>query len=205
PGVKALEFLADIVNKDQIAMLAPQGPTYWAAINAGDTVGEIGAPWAQGNLFQNSKEKTAGKWTVQPFYEWEGKGPRTSSRGGTGTAIIESSKNREVAAQFLRWMYTTDVIMYDYVLRKIIPTYKPMWNDARLNTPDPFFNNVVVGKIVQEAAAKMEPFYNSPWLREISDAINRGITPVMQGKTPAKQALDEIKAELDRLIAQQKR
>jgi arabinosaccharide transport system substrate-binding protein len=204
-GVKALEFLADIVNKDQIAMLAPQGPSYWAGVNNNDIVGEIGAPWAQGNLFQNSKEKTAGKWTVQPFYEWENGGPRTSSRGGTGTSIMESSKNRELAGQFLRWMYTTDVIMYDYVLRKIIPTYKPMWNDPRLNQPDAFFNNVVVGKIVQESATRMESFFNSPFLREISDGINRAITPVMQGKKPAKPALDELKADLDKLIAQQRR
>src|SRR5262245_1416555 len=92
PGVKALEFLADIVNKDQIAMLAPQGPSYWAGVNNNDIVGEIGAPWAQGNLFQNSKEKTAGKWTVQPFYEWENGGARDPPPRRARDADLEASQ-----------------------------------------------------------------------------------------------------------------
>jgi arabinosaccharide transport system substrate-binding protein len=207
-GVAAMQFLQDLVHKEQIAGIAPAdaqnqwyGPAYWAAFRAEQYVAVFGPPWHLGLLMQNVQDQS-GKWTVQPLPRGLGEGRPTASYGGTGMCITTQSGNADAAWSVIKLAnLSNEGALADFKFRTVFPAYKPAYDLPELKTPSAYFGGAKIGELYASVAKDLIPFQQSPGWPEASDALVRlVITPVMQNQKDAKSALIEAKAEIEKTM-----
>ncbi len=103
-NVKVLQFINDMVHKDEIAIPAPGGfhhsEEYWAFMNNGGAASLMMPAWYMGRFVQYMPD-LKGKMIIRPLPVWEEGGNRSAGMGGTGTVVTIQSKNKDLAAEFL--------------------------------------------------------------------------------------------------------
>lgn len=205
-GKTVMQMLRDWVYTDEIAMLAPGGmiwaQPYYGAMAAGDFVTCFGAPWYQGFMKQNAPD-LEGKWRMQPFPLWSsGAGAQTATHGGTGTCITEQTKDADAAWAFIKFCnLTNESVLQGFGMMNLFPTWKPAWEDERMQFADPYFDNQKPAEFITAVAPEMPPLNNSPYWPEVTDAFNRlVVTPVMQDKQSVDDAMAAARAEADRIM-----
>ncbi|HEU5316048.1 MAG TPA: extracellular solute-binding protein [Chloroflexota bacterium] len=195
-NAKALQLMADMINRHKVVTIDPGNDVRRPALNTGRIAGELGPTWRISGGTRTDAPDTVGKWMVQHLPQWSASGKKvTTTQGGTGMAVLKESKFRDVGLDFVIWEHTTKAVLRDYELRQVWPTYRKAYDDPRLNEPIPFFNNQRVGPMLKEAAEMMEPFYQGVWWPEISGAAGKHITAAMRNEKPVRQALDEAQTE----------
>jgi len=204
-GVRTLDYHQRAVYEDKWAIITPIGPAYNTALAAGKIATQLGPSWRFSGFMRQAVAQTKGKWMLQPFPRWEPGGSRTATWGGTGVCVVRDSFYRDAAVAFVVWEHMTpEAVLFDFEKRNVWPTLKPAWSDPRLTEPIDFFNNQRVGEVIREVSPEIPKWYNSPFWAEVTDATVRvGITPAMQGRVPAKQALDAAYEEAMRVIRAQ--
>ncbi|MCC9076861.1 extracellular solute-binding protein [Litorilinea aerophila] len=203
-GVRVMQMLANWRWEDEIAVQRAQDQAFYGQMMADEFAIHMGAPWMQGFMKDNAAE-LEGKWEMQllPLFE-DGSGARSGTHGGTGTCITEQSQHPDVAWDFIRFCnLTNDGVLLGFEMQNLFPTWKPAWEDERLQFQDPYFNNQRPADFITEAAPHMPPLNNSPWWPEVTDAFERlVITPVLSEETkmPVEEAMANCRAEVDKLI-----
>jgi arabinosaccharide transport system substrate-binding protein len=205
-GVRTLKMLHSWVYTDEIGMLSPGGnmynQTYYGAMAAGDFVIQLGAPWYQGFMKDNVAQ-LSGKWHMQPFPLFaDGSGARTATHGGTGTCITEQAKDPNAAWEFIKFCnLNSDSVLKGFEMVNLYPTWKPAWNDPRMQFQDPYFDNQKPAEFITDVADEMPPLYNSPYWPEVTEAFtNLVLTPVMHNEKDVETAMEEGIAEAKRLM-----
>ncbi len=103
-NVKVLEFLQDMLYKDEIAVPAPGGfhhsEEYWAFMNNEGAASLMMPMWYMGRFVQYMPD-LKGKITIKPLPAWEEGGNRSAGMGGTGTVVTIQSKEQKLAVDFL--------------------------------------------------------------------------------------------------------
>ena len=205
-NLKAVEYLADLINKHKVANLIfadrPEGDTgsvlFREAVSSGKVASEIGPTWRISGGLRVDAPDSGGKWMIQHMPQWPGatgNGRTTTSWGGTGMTTLAAGKNRELGVDFIVWEHTNPTILNDFKLRQTWPTYKKVLDDPILNAEVPWFNNQKVGQFIREGADAMVPFYQGVWWPEVNSALNPKLKEVYLGKMTAKQALDSAQEE----------
>jgi multiple sugar transport system substrate-binding protein len=90
--------------KDGVIGVEPDFTDGWyAALNNGKYATWITAAW--GPVFLSGSAKaTAGKWRAAPLPQWDASKPSSGNWGGSTSAVIKSTKNPIVAAQFAQFI-----------------------------------------------------------------------------------------------------
>ncbi|RSM91485.1 ABC transporter substrate-binding protein [Kibdelosporangium aridum] len=90
--------------KDGVIGVEPDFTDAWyAALNNGKYATWITAAW--GPVFLSGSAKaTAGKWRAAPLPQWDAAKPSSGNWGGSTSAVIKSTKNPIVAAQFAQFI-----------------------------------------------------------------------------------------------------
>lgn len=103
-NIKVLQFINDMVHKDEIAIPAPGGfhhsEEYWAFMNNGGAASLMMPLWYMGRFVQYMPD-LEGKIVIRPLPVWEEDGNRSAGMGGTGTVVTIQSKNKDLAVEFL--------------------------------------------------------------------------------------------------------
>lgn len=204
-GVKTMQMLADWRWKNDIVVMRAEAAAWYGQMTAGEFAVHLGAPWMQGFMKDNAAD-LKGKWEMQLLPLWEdGSGAQSGTYGGTGTCITEQSKYPDVAWDFIRFCnLTNDGVLLGFEMQNLYPTWKPAWEDKRMQFQDPYFNNQQPYTFITEGANYMPPLNNSPWWPEVTDAFSRlVITPVLSEETkmPVVDAMKACREEVDRIIA----
>jgi len=197
PSVEALQFIVDLLMKENIAEIAPNGSVYDQAffelMNKGGVLTIPHAYWYT-SRFRTFMPDLAGKIAVRPLPIWEDGGIETASMGGTGTAITAQSKNPDVAKRFIEYCklsYEGNVKIATYL--GFDPLRSDVYDDPRVAVPDPYFMNEVIINVVKEG---MDNFVGKPvWplSTDIQTEISRDLLPaVLTGKQEAKEALSDL-------------
>jgi arabinosaccharide transport system substrate-binding protein len=200
-GVRTMQMLADWMWKDEIGVRIEQE---WAQMMADEHAITLGAPWYQGFMKDNAAD-LKGKWEMQLLPTWaDGQGVRSGSVGGTGTCITEQSKAADVAWDYLRFCnLTNEGVLLGFEMQNLYPTWKPAWDDPRMQFKDPYFNNQQPYEFITEGARYMPPLWNSPWWPEVTDAFGREVvTPVLdkERRVPVDEAMKACRAEVERIM-----
>lgn len=204
-GVRTMQMLADWRWVDDIVVMRAEGDAFYGQMSAGEFATALGAPWFQGFMKDNAAD-LEGKWEMQllPTFA-DGSGARSGSYGGTGTCITEQSQHQDTAWDFIRYCnLTNDGVLLGFEMQNLFPTWRPAWEDERLQFEDPYFNNQKPAAFITEAAPHMPPLHNSPWWPEVTDAFSRLVmTPVLseETKTPVEEAMAAARAEIDQVIS----
>jgi len=206
-SVEAMTFLHGLVYTDQVAGLAPadaqnmwMGPAYWAAFRANRFAAVWGPPWHLGTLQMNVPE-LSGKWAVQRLPTGLGESRPTANFGGTGQCITEQSQHQDIAWDFIAaGNLSADGNLVDFKARTVYPAYIPTYQRPELQEPSEYFSGAQLAQLYAEVAPELPPFNQSPYFNDAVDAMQRVvITPVMQDKAQPEAALQELRAEIDKL------
>ncbi|MEQ7124345.1 extracellular solute-binding protein [Actinopolymorpha sp. B11F2] len=197
PGLRSLTWMQDAV-KDGWSILTPQGQSYNIALEKGKIASLLGPSWRFSGFVQQNIPSTKGKWHLMPFPRWEAGGSRTATWGGTGVSVLKTSDFVEEAMDFVLFEHTTtEALMYDFAGRQVWPTYRPAFQESKLNEPLEFFDNQRVGQLINEVSPEINNAYSSPYYQEATSALVRiGVTPAMQNlNIPPKTALTNAQNE----------
>jgi arabinosaccharide transport system substrate-binding protein len=204
-GVRVMQLLADWRWTDEIAVERAADQAFYGQMMADEFAIHLGAPWMQGFMKDNAAD-LEGKWemALMPKFE-DGSGATSGTFGGTGTCITEQSQNPETAWDYIRFCnLTNDGVLTGFEMQNLYPTWKPAWEDERMQFEDPYFNNQKPADFITAGAEDMPPLNNSPWWPEVTDAFTRLVmTPVLseETQTPVDQAMADCRAEVDQIIA----
>jgi arabinosaccharide transport system substrate-binding protein len=203
-SVEAMQFLHDLVYEHRIASIAPvtggdtwYPPQYRAAFRAGRFVALFGPPWHLAMLPLDVPDQ-AGQWTVQELPQGVGEGIPTAQFGGTGQCITVQSQNQDLAWDLIRACnLTVEGTLADFKLRTVYPTYKPTYDEAELEKRDDYFD-AELGPLYSSLAPRLVQFNQSPQWSETTEAIIRDVvTPVMQDRAQAAEALRQVRSAIE--------
>jgi arabinosaccharide transport system substrate-binding protein len=102
-NISTLEYMQKLI-KDKVAVAAPGGfhhaEEYYGFMNKGGAASIFMPMWYMGR-FTDYMPDLKGKIVIKPMPSWTEGGNRSVGMGGTGTAVINQSKNKELAMKFL--------------------------------------------------------------------------------------------------------
>jgi ABC-type glycerol-3-phosphate transport system substrate-binding protein len=203
-GVRVMKMLSDWRWTDEIAIERASGDANYGQMQADEYAIVLGAPWYQGFMKDNAAQ-LEGKWELQllPTFA-DGTGAKSGSYGGTGTCVTEQSTSPDVAIDYIRFCnLTNDGVLLGFEMQNLFPTWKPAWEDERMQFQDPYFNNQRPADFITAGAPEMPPLNNSPWWPEVTDAFTRLVaTPVLseETQTPVDEAMAAARDEINKLI-----
>lgn len=110
------------------------------AFNNGETASVVTGVWIIGSI--KAEDSQSGKWRVAPTPRLNISGSvNASNLGGSSWYVLESSKNKEVAIDFLNKIYCNDNDFYQKILvdRGAVGSYIPAQSGSSYSQEDAFF------------------------------------------------------------------
>ncbi|EIV99543.1 ABC transporter substrate-binding protein [Thermoanaerobacter siderophilus] len=174
-----------------------------AAFNKGDTAAVVTGVWIIGSIKAESSQ--SGKWGLAPVPRLNiSSSVNASNLGGSSWYVINSSKNKDVAIDFLKEIYAGNNDFYQKILveRGAFATYLPAQTGNAYSAPDPFFGNQKIYSDLSEYMKKIPPVNYGVYTYEADSAI-MGIMPnVYSGKISVDDALKKAEEQLKNQINQ---
>ena len=125
---------------------------------------------ALAGIWKNDMPQLEGKLALMPLPAWEPGGRRTSVWGGSMLGIARTSPHREEAWEVARELYLSEPVARElYRTNGIISPYKPFWEAAFYDEPDPYFNGQAPGREFIRLAPDVPPRTSSPYNRFARD------------------------------------
>ena len=169
-AVSILSEFAKMADK-QIGVMPDRGSIFDPVFFSGDLeMGEvlcvIGADWYGLDLFQQFAPGMEGMWGMLPLPTWRKSdgslGPRTATFAGQGLMIMNSSKKQDEAWDFIEFVMTDpDANAERFLQGNSFPAYLPAWQDPRLLSIQPYFQESM-GKLLVELADEIPPVVVNP-------------------------------------------
>ncbi len=154
--------------------------------------GTINGCWILGSV-QTAKDQS-GKWAITNVPKLAGAAGATnySSNGGSSWAVSSSSKNPELAIDFLDKTFGSSVELYENILPPsgAIANFLPAGESDVYNQPQPFFGDVAIYAKIVEFSGKVPSNITGAYYYEARDAVGVAITSIVAGADP-KAALEE--------------
>ncbi|KYG27583.1 ABC transporter substrate-binding protein [Alkalihalobacillus trypoxylicola] len=127
-NIKTLDFLSDLIYKDEIGEIAPGGghhsEEYYGFMNDGGAASVIMPMWYMGR-FTDYMEDLKGKMVIRPMPSWTEGGNRSAGAGGTGTVVTNQTEHPQLAKDFLAYAKLSEE--GNLALWEIMGFDPPMW------------------------------------------------------------------------------
>ncbi|HUC94340.1 MAG TPA: extracellular solute-binding protein [Paenibacillus sp.] len=128
--------------KQGIAIPAPGGnhhtEEYYGLMNSGGAASVWMPMWYMGR-FTDYMPDLKGKIIIKPMPAWEEGQPRSAGMGGTGTAVMKTSKNPDLAKAFLAFAkLSKEGNIEIWKQLGFDPIRSDVWNDPALSEPNKF-------------------------------------------------------------------
>jgi len=172
-----------------------------AAFNKGDTATVVTGAWIIGSI--KAEASQSGKWGLAPTPRLSlSNSVNASNLGGSSWYVLNGSKNKDVAIDFLKEIYAGNVEFYQKILveRGAIATYLPAQSGEAYSAPDPFFGGQKIYADLSEYMKNIPPVNYGIYTYE-ADAAIMGIMPdVYSGKISIDEALKKAEEQLKNQI-----
>jgi arabinosaccharide transport system substrate-binding protein len=207
PNAEVLTWLRDATVRNDLLATPVTRPNFnvFEQINQGNLASRLVAPaWWFGGSLPTSAPAVKGLWRLTTMPQWGGRGPRTTTAGGTGAAALRAGRERDALMDFLITAHTSPAILHDFDLRNNWPTYRKVLDDRRLLQPSEFLGGQVPGQLVRDVVDEMPHWRTSPWLLEVDGIVTReALTPVLRGEKEVQRALEDAQEAARAYIASQ--
>ncbi len=182
PAVKeAVETIVKL-RKSGIVKEGADWTEYIASFNNGSAAGTIQGCWIIGSVVLSKDQE--GKWgmTNVPRLNCEG-ATNYSSQGGSSWVVFSSSKNPDIAIDFLSNTFGKSVDFYQTILKSsgAIATYLPAAGGAAYGEPHEFFGGQKVFEELMAYSANIPMVEYGMYNYEARDAIAVAIEEVFNG------------------------
>jgi len=146
-------------GKNRISFPAGEGQPFYKALSDGVIVFNFTPDWRT-KVFEIDAPGLKGKMALMPLPAWEKGGRRTSTWGGTGLAITEQSKNKELAWELAKYLYLNKKDFSErFTMLNIIPPLKEAWNLPAFQVPNEYYSGQKIGQLYAELAPETPPDY----------------------------------------------
>ncbi len=156
---------------------------YVSSMNTGTVAGTVNGCWILGSI--QVAEDQSGKWGITNIPKLSGIDSATnySNNGGSSWAVMASSKNKELAQDFLKSTFGSSVEFYETILPQsgALATYIPAGSSTVYGEPQEFFGGQTIYKSITEYAAKVPSNNTGVYYYEARDAVATAIQNVMAG------------------------
>lgn len=172
-----------------------------ASFNNGEVASVITGVWIIGSI--KAAKDQSGKWGVLPIPRLNLPGAvNASNLGGSSWYVLQNSKYRDVAIDFLKQIYAKDVDFYQKILieRGAVGTWLPAQKGSAYTASDPFFGGQKVFTYFSTWMKKV-PAINFGLYTYEADAAIMGVMPdVYNGKISIDEALKKAEEQLRNTI-----
>ena len=200
-AIETLAFYCDMLNGRRVAVSAfSEAPANYAAMKEGLVTGVLAADWYVGMIRKFVPELT-GKWRAMPLPAWQKGGRRTSTRGGTMIGLTQQSRQRELAWEFMKFVYfDTESLANRYRATTIIPPLKRAWDHPVFDEPDPYLGSQPLGIMLKDLAPDIPSFHLNPYWAEASDLMRDAVFSATMGEKTPEMALRDLADEIRGLM-----
>lgn len=161
-----------------------------ASFNNGDSASVVTGVWIVGSI--KAEKSQSGKWAVAPVPSMNVKGAvNASNLGGSSWYVLQNSKNKDVAIDFLKKIYARDSDFYQKILvdRGAVGTWLPAQNGSAYKAKDPFFGNQAIYTLLSDWMKKIPSVDYGLFTYEADAAIMAVMPDVYSGKISIDEAL----------------
>jgi multiple sugar transport system substrate-binding protein len=117
-----------------------------------------------------------------------------ASLGGQGISISKYSKNQDNAKKFLAWFSKEET-------QKKWASLGGLTANQKVAATDEFKKARPYNEVFGQTVPHLKDFYNTPQFSELLTPMQKNLNEVFAGTKPAKEALDAIAAEHDKILA----
>lgn len=174
-----------------------------AAFNKGETASIITGVWIIGSI--KAEASQSGKWAVAPVPRLNISGSvNASNLGGSSWYVLEGSKNKNLAIDFLSKMYDGSNDFYQKILvdRGAVGTYLPAQTGSAYSSPDAFFGGQKVYTDFSNWMKQIPSINYGLYTYEADGAIMAAMPDVFSGKAAPEAALkkaeDQVKNQINK-------
>ncbi len=167
-----------------ICLAATDWNAYIATIQTGAVAGTINGCWIIGSI--TAVPEQSGKWAAvnTPRIASMPESVNYSSNGGSSWMVLASSKNADIAVDFLNKTFAGSTELYDTILPKsgAIGTWLPAGSSPVYSKPQDFFAGQKVFEDIVGYAAKIPRVKYGIYNYEARDAISIALYDILAGK-----------------------
>lgn len=198
----AIAVYKEMVEKG-VVLEANNWDEYVAGFTGGGVVGTINGCWILASV-QTSKDQE-GKWAVvdlPKLYDTDAKSTNYANNGGSSWAITGTSKNKELAAKFLKETFAGSVEFYNTILPSsgAIATYLPAADTDAYRQPQKFFfNEQKIYEDILNFSSKVPSNATGVFYYEAKEAVGTALVGIIKGDDidkALKAASDEVKFKM---------
>ncbi len=160
------------------------------SFNNGDSASVVTGVWIVGSI--KAEKSQSGKWGLAPIPRMNIKGAvNASNLGGSSWYVLQNSKNKDVAIDFLKKIYARDSSFYQKILvdRGAVGTWLPAQNGSAYKAKDPFFGNQSIYTLFSDWMKKIPSVDYGMFTYEADAAIMAVMPDVYSGKISIDEAL----------------
>ncbi|MSS08506.1 extracellular solute-binding protein [Clostridium sp. WB02_MRS01] len=194
---KAMEAYASLV-KNGVLVEVNKWDQYVGTITTGTVAGVMNGCWIMGSI--QTAEDQSGKWAITNVPKLEGVDGATNyaNQGGSSWAVAASSKNPELATDFLAKTFGGSTELYETILPKsgALAAYLPAADSKVYSEPQAFFGGKPVYAQITEFASKVPSYNPGVYYAEANQALMTAMTNVLAGAdidAEIKTAEDTVK------------
>lgn len=178
--------------KDGIVRPATGWTDYVAGFTSGDVASVVTGVWITGTI--KAQADQSGKWGVAPTPRVDIDGSvNASNLGGSSWYVLDSSKEKDEAIDFLNEIYAKDLDFYQKILteRGAVGSLLAARTGKAYQEADPFFGGEQVWQKFSDWLAQVPPVNYGIFTNELDTAVTANL-PSLQNGTPVDDVLKAI-------------
>ena len=177
---------------------------YWSAegiggVQKGDVAAHISAVWYIPTL--TSVPEMKGKWgyTNIPVLETVDNATKYSNIGGSSWVVLEESKNKDLAIDFLKTVYAGNIDFYQQILKEqgAVATYLPSLDGSAYEEGSDFFDGAKIYKDFADWGELVPSVDYGMYTNETSDALRTVTQDYFDDKLTLDEALEKAEKTFD--------
>lgn len=198
---KCVEIYAQMI-KEGVCITVPDWNAYVATINNGTVASTINGCWIVGTI--STVPEQAGKWAVvsTPKVDGVDTAVNYSNQGGSSWMVMNSSKNKDIAADFLNATFGGSKELYETILPSAgaIATWLPAADSSAYDQPNAFFGNDKIYKKIVDYSGHIPQIKSGVFNYEARDAIGVAMAGILSGSLTVDQGLNEAQKSVEFLM-----
>ncbi|HEX6556856.1 MAG TPA: sugar ABC transporter substrate-binding protein [Ktedonobacteraceae bacterium] len=186
-------YWQDLISKKLVKTEPDFANTWYHDLQTGAVATWVSAVWGASTISTNAPQ-SSGKWSIAPMPQWQAGQSAAGNWGGSTTVVFKSSQHPKEATEFAMWLNTNKTSLDDMIKgASIYPAYQAALDSPSLNSPQPFYNNQVIGQIFKKASTEVNVnFQWGPTINQVYLDIGDNFANVVNGKGTLTDALNTV-------------
>lgn len=179
---EVIEVYVELV-KSGVLVQVNDWEQYISSINKSTVAGTINGCWIIGSITAQTDHKGLWQITNIPRLEKAKNASNYSNQGGSSWMVLASSKNRDIAIDFLARTFAGSVKLYETILPSsgALATYLPAGKSDVYKEPHPFFGGQAIYAEITDYASKVPQIAYGVYNYEAREALGTAISQVLAG------------------------